>query len=394
VQKTLLSCLILLFFISTPQFSHAATPQIKAVHLLSSIGGNPPSDQPLYPQNRDRFYLYIAIETIDNGQTTWYCRVPEFTLKGKKFQDISNWDPRKQGELKIDWLKLEWNRKKKKHYNNCHPSWHWAAIDYHETPFKSGNHQLMKIRGDCRATDLLNKSDLGTMRFKATISLNGQKFSSPGIEKTWRGGLSDEILRVSRLGRDGNPLLKWARAFYNLPYIWGSAGTNDENHQSERFVGADCADLVVAAGRKAGYTNLSYCSTKTLKKYTETIAKVKLDPRSGRFIHVDNNKPLRWGRDFKTGDLAFGSRHVGFLSRDRGNRRWLDHSDRIIHTLFKEPVEESLHDSGSFAKRFEILRLRKDLKVSQKELQTSEQEEKRDAGNFNRSHRRSVFSRP
>src|SRR5262249_12697008 len=52
-------------------------------------------------------------------------------------------------------------------------------------------------------------------------------------------------------------------SFFNVPYLFGSAGKG-ARAQAERYLGADCADILVAAIRRAGRRDLEYTSVGNL----------------------------------------------------------------------------------------------------------------------------------
>ncbi len=59
--------------------------------------------------------------------------------------------------------------------------------------------------------------------------------------------------------RSGDGLFGWLTSWFNVPYVFGSAGVGARS-QAERRVGADCADLIVAGLRRAGRRDLAYSS--------------------------------------------------------------------------------------------------------------------------------------
>jgi hypothetical protein len=118
--------------------------------------------------------------------------------------------------------------------------------------------------------------ELGVMRVAATIL--GQ--TTPPLRYTYRSG---------------NDFLGWLSSFYNVPYLFGSAGKGKKN-QAEQYIGADCADILVAALRRAGWTKMEYSSVADLVDSLHPI---------GKPVEIQPGQPsqLRWGRDVKPGDL-------------------------------------------------------------------------------------------
>jgi hypothetical protein len=84
---------------------------------------------------------------------------------------------------------------------------------------------------------------LGTLRFKAEVTLpDGRVVDSPGAEATDTFGITAAVHRVSI--RAADDFLGWLTAYLMVPEVFGSAGSG-HNNQTERFDGADCADVMV-----------------------------------------------------------------------------------------------------------------------------------------------------
>jgi len=71
--------------------------------------------------------------------------------------------------------------------------------------------------------------------------------------------------------RSGDDFLGWLTGYLLVPEVFGSAG-GGRNHQTERFTGADCADVMVGAIRRAGRTDLDYTNVAGLPAFTTQIA--------------------------------------------------------------------------------------------------------------------------
>jgi hypothetical protein len=110
--------------------------------------------------------------------------------------------------------------------------------------------------GDPRAMQV---PGVGTVRYQAALRLpSGEIVASPGVEAVDAFGLTPAVHRVSL--RRGDDFLGWLSGYLLVPEVFGSAG-GGKNHQTERFTGADCADVMVGARRRAGarlaYTNVA-----------------------------------------------------------------------------------------------------------------------------------------
>jgi hypothetical protein len=161
---------------------------------------------------------------------------------------------------------------------------------------------------------------LGTERFKVEVALVDSTLASAGAEATDTFGILPAVHRVSI--RRSDDFLGWLAAYLLVPEVFGSAGPG-ANHQSERFTGADCADVLVGAlrrtGRKVAYTNVA-----GLPAYATTIATAtELD---------DNGAPTRAISGVRPGDLIridYGGtlRHHTPRDWDHVAALWEDKSD-------------------------------------------------------------------
>jgi hypothetical protein len=120
---------------------------------------------------------------------------------------------------------------------------------------------------------------LGVMRVQATVKLDRELTTAP-LRYTYRAG---------------DDFLGWLTSFYNVPYLFGSAGKGARN-QAEQYIGADCADILVAALRRAGWKTLEYSSVADLVDALHPVAKPSI-------VKPGEVTSLRWGRDVRPGDL-------------------------------------------------------------------------------------------
>jgi len=143
---------------------------------------------------------------------------------------------------------------------------------------------------------------LGTLRFKVEVELDGATLASPGADATDTSGVLPTVHRVSI--RRGDDLLGWLSSYLLVPEVFGSAG-GGRNHQTERYTGADCADVLVGAMRRMGRTELAYTNVAGLPAYTRPVAgPTELDDRGaaarpitgvreGDLIRIDYGGALR-----------------------------------------------------------------------------------------------------
>lgn len=163
-------------------------------------------------------------------------------------------------------------------FGPSHGTWlGFDAIEYAEHPAPAGDDRWTLIVRDARPSDpdLLAARepadhDLGTARLAVTLSAPGAApRSTPGAATTERGVIADRVFRYSV--RRGDDLVGWLTAYFNVPYVFGSAGVGARS-QAERFVGTDCADLIVAALRRSGRRDLAYSSVGGLVRSLSRVA--------------------------------------------------------------------------------------------------------------------------
>jgi hypothetical protein len=194
---------------------------------------------------------------------------------------------------------------------------------------------------------------VGTLRFKAEVTLpDGRVATSPGAESTDTFGITPAVHRLSI--RTGDDFIGWLTGYLLVPEVFGSAGAG-ANHQTERFDGADCADVLVGALRRSGRP-LAYTNVAGLPAYTTRVAApTELDDhgtpatpitgvRRGDLIRIDYGGALRHHtpRDWD---------HVAALYEDRsdptgplhgGPDGQLDGFDLVIHMGHPHLVIEPL----------------------------------------------------
>ena len=138
-------------------------------------------------------------------------------------------------------------------------------------------------------------AQLGAMRLAATVRLGDVSAATPGAEDAPDGQISPRVFRYTF--RADDTFLGWLGSFLNVPYLFGSAGKGARS-QAERYVGADCADVLVAAYRRAGRLDLAYSSVEGL---TRTLLRVAGPVRVG--APDAPRTSLRVGVDVVAGDL-------------------------------------------------------------------------------------------
>ncbi|HTL34012.1 MAG TPA: hypothetical protein VL326_12845 [Kofleriaceae bacterium] len=175
-------------------------------------------------------------------------------------------------------------------------------LDYFEHVFAEKGAAIIPATIAPSDTDAVQLAGLGTLRFKVEVELaDGSHAASPGTDATDSFGILPSVHRVSV--RDADDFMGWLSAYLLVPEVFGSAGPGG-NHQTERFVGADCADVMVGAMRRAGH-KLSYTNVAGLPSVTTTVSgPVELDDKGapsseissvqrGDLIRIDYGGTLR-----------------------------------------------------------------------------------------------------
>ncbi|MBZ5708764.1 hypothetical protein K7C98_05820 [Nannocystis pusilla] len=151
-------------------------------------------------------------------------------------------------------------------FGPSHGAWlGYDRLEYFETPVPAGDDRWTLTVRDARPSDLAladarlpEYRDLGTMRLAATVTgPDAVARPTPDADDTPRGEIAGDVFRYSV--RSGDGLFGWLTSWFNVPYVFGSAGVGARS-QAERRVGADCADLIVAGLRRAGRRDLAYSS--------------------------------------------------------------------------------------------------------------------------------------
>jgi len=205
---------------------------------------------------------------------------------------------------------------------------------------------------------------LGTMRYKVVVEVGGQKLSSLGMESLTTGGISTKVLRVTFRG--GDDLVGYLRGFFNVPNVFGSGG-HGRRHQTDRYQGAACADVIIGAVRAAGYP-MPYTSVAGLKRYARPVTERLLLTKKGVFYADGARKGstavVPFGRGgVRPGDLMLidyqgftasprSWDHIAVVDRDRGTTGRFDPEDQVLHMgyLFGLTVERARGEAPAYVK--------------------------------------------
>lgn len=167
----------------------------------------------------------------------------------------------------------------------------------------------------------------GSLWMAAEVTLaDGTRIRTPDARHVDRFGLARDVMRVSF--RQGDDFLGWLSTYFNVPNVFGSNGPTDVNHQTERYTGADCADVLVGAMRASGRRDLAYASVASIGRYTRPTTPALVMASDGRVHEPDGGEArmLRWGEEVRPGDLLA----IDYLSAGRMLPRAWDHIGALV----------------------------------------------------------------
>lgn len=367
--------ILALVAVATPA---AAAPFVaeRAVIVGRAAEGAPWTDAATEARAGDRAELAVVIVGREGGKRVVLADPALTPLRlGKRAVKDAERRPPADGALRVQWSTVEphgfrareaANGATSEFYSNVstEPSdfGRWLGydqIDYFERVIApwSSRPEARRIAAAVVAhePDAVQLAGLGTVRYKVEVDVGGRVLATPGAEARDAFGLTRAVHRVSVRG--GDDFLGWLGAYLLVPEVFGSAG-GGANHQTERFTGADCADVMVGALRRSGRRDVTYTNVSGLTSYATTVApSVALDDRGmpaapipgvrqGDLIRIDYGGAL-------TGHTPRGWDHVAALWEDRSDPRGphkgaadghLDGFDLVIHMghprLVIEPLSE------------------------------------------------------
>ena len=329
----------------------AAALVLAAAPLPVWVLPQPEGQLPAAQEARVKLGTPVTLRAVAKTGDGLVADAPEVLLPGGRRAKARPHDPAKDGALRVRWTKLEVAAPS---LSNTDPSFHWEEIPYRETPIAACDDRL-SCPADVRATLLGDRGGLGTMAFRAEVSLGDRRGASPGLEQRYRGGLVADVARVT-VRRDDSYLGRLTELF-NTPYIWGSEGIPAKTHQAERRIGSDCADFVTYGVRQLGH-DVPYTSTYGLPDHARTLASSE-GPGADGVYRDGKGRPIAWGQGgLRPGDLLLFPRHVGALVRDEAPVGVLSTSDVMIHTSWAEPAEQPLAESGWGSQPLRVLRFK------------------------------------
>ncbi len=325
----------------------------KQIWLAVKRGEGPARDEDATLAFDEEATLGVVIR--DGG--TWYSDLGEVEIEGVAVQTRPVEDL--EGLKGIWWVKVE---AAEASYRNSdrNPGW-WDTIDYVESTDSAGRQSVREVDVSPIARQGVTWAGtaVGTMRYRVMAEFGDWMLATPGADAAGKGGTIEGVRRVTRLGGTGEPIVDHALGLANLPYIWGSAHVQGESvpasHQSESFIGADCADLVVAAWRMAGLDADYSAVVPMIGKYGPSELGTLITSKDGAVFYEKSKRiPVGEGGVVVGAMVAWrfgeGSRkgHAAVLVEDSGPdgkpNGYLDEHDLVLHAMWEPPVLEPISE--------------------------------------------------
>lgn len=187
---------------------------------------------------------------------------------------------------------------------------------------------------------------LGAMRYMVKMQYDGKKYRTADEKTLNYLGISEKVFRLTVRADDS--YLGYATSYFNVPGIYGS-----HERQVDRYIGVDCADLVVGAHRRwKPEKDTKYTGVNGLRKIMKAQGTKYALFRNGRVAEAKSNNTMK--NTFKKGMIVMfdypGSRmgwydHVAIMYKDNGNNV-IDGNDLILHCGPMEPRITKLKSQG------------------------------------------------
>ena len=367
--------------------SPAAWAGDASVFLVAGVGGAVPRDRHVNARLGQKVQVHAVVRVGRGRRARYHADVASFRhrgrlVRGKKVRPLSA-----LGSLRWRWYRVEPRphhvhttppNKGNNAYSNAvlfgksHGKWiGYDKIEYTEGLIPGARGPSIspsRTRPTHPRVDV--NGGLGTMRYKVSVELDrGQKLSSHGMESQITGGISPKVFRVTF--RAGDDLVGYLRGFFNVPNVFGSGG-HGRRHQTDRYQGADCADVIIGAVRAAGYP-MAYTSVAGLKRFARPVTERLLLTKKGVFYADGPRKGqpavVPFGRGgVRPGDLMLidyygftGSPrswdHIAVVDRDRGVPGRFDPEDPVLHMGYLYGLTEE-HARGEAPAYVRFLRFR------------------------------------
>ena len=296
--------------------------------ILSSVNGGPWLDAPaVYPlKGQD---AALKVEKVPGASIKWRRIIPDACRIYNNANFPWALEPYKwKGFDKIDYKSLELGE-----FDN-----QWEI-----RPFEKGG--APGPAGECS----YQHDTVGSFWFQAVVEKDGASSASPGLESSNHLGLSPDVMRVSIREEEGFP--GYLTSFFNVPGVFGSTPP-----QSYNYIGADCADILLAALHRFNQIPLK-------RDYNVAMVVEEFPVKAKTAISGGvPEKRLRWDADIRKGDFiavrySGGGQfaHIGALYKDADKNGLLGAGDLVIHAG-PHPLDVSRLESGAFDGEVVILK--------------------------------------
>lgn len=368
--------LFIIFYYVTIHIAPERVPTFEQAWVVSQVAGEKvASNEPKLANKGETMKLYTVIAGKKHKQEelTYFTNAPGLRLDGKIIpaDKIENWQ-RRWGVVKVLWFKIDTEKDTyipvkdedvlNIAYNDDYCSeWGFAWDKIMEVaPEKDINifTQELKI-----------PQEYGTTRFKIQALIYTKdnpiiplrKVNSPGKEAMDQFGIGDNVTRLSI--SDGDSLLGYFRAFYNLPYINFNEPPDIEGYRIERFIGGNSLNYLLGALKLMRHKEVKFGSLEELYRLTNNLfSEVVLDSQGFYFQSFLPNQRIRFGpAGVQVGDIILSGNHVGVMSADKSSagtpNGYLDSHDLVTHCWQGRLTEEPLSDA--FVPGFYVLRVKR-----------------------------------
>lgn len=192
-------------------------------------------------------------------------------------------------------------------------------------------------------------ADVGTFWFAADVAFDGRKARTRGAADVTDRGIAAAVTRVTVRGDSS---YKGAlEGFYNVAGLFGST-----TYQAARHIGADCADILMAA--HAEWRKRPLAANYNVQQLTQKLRRIaELEVADGA-----PSEALRWGEEIAPGDFIAvryeGFKkfvHVGALASDDDGDGLLSAADLVLHAG-PDPLHLTRLAHGAFDGHVVILR--------------------------------------
>ena len=357
VQHTIQQCTLCLLLVVASQTAIAARlPVIQHLYVaLSTNAHRVPATSDLRVKTGASITGWLVVEAHYRGKTVYFSDAPQVRHRGKR-RNTEVWSADAFGPMALQVFKVEPVIPASGLYDNTgtldhtvdvdaqthHPGgWHWCPIEYVETEVGDPTaHWSFRLNSQPSVGP--RQHDYGTMRYSIRVMWRKQTYWSAGKAHRDKSGVLPGVTTV-RVRRD-NTAVGYMTELMNVPYVYGSSSPTGKlrDHQTERAVGADCADLIVYGWRRAGQ-NIGYTWSQGLKSHTYLTARVT-DLVDGRYQQSLGRSP-RFGHEVQVGDIILWRRHVAVIV-EVDETGVLTPQTKILHTLSEAPQLTTLSHIG------------------------------------------------